>query len=74
MLAIDIDGISHNHEEAVAKNEIRQTGLENLGVKFIRFSKADMKYDMINVIRAIEGKVTEILKETIALYYQRVFI
>lgn len=62
MLAIEIDGMSHNHEEAFLKDEIRQSKLESLGVKFIRFSEAEMKYDMRNVIRAIEAKIIEIVK------------
>jgi len=63
MLAIEIDGISHNNEEAFAKDEIRQQKLESLGVRFLRFSEGEMKYDMQNVIRAIEGKIIEIVKE-----------
>jgi very-short-patch-repair endonuclease len=62
MLAIEIDGMSHNHEEAFLKDEIRQRNLENLGVKFIRFTEAETKYDMQNVIRGIEGKIFEIVK------------
>ena len=62
MLAIEIDGMSHNHEEAFLKDEIRQQKLESLGVKFIRFSEAEMKYDMANVIRGIEGLILEIIK------------
>jgi very-short-patch-repair endonuclease len=64
MLAIEIDGMYHDHEEAFLKDEIRQRNLENLGVKFIRFTEAEVKYDMVNVIRAIEAKVIEIIKET----------
>ncbi|MDB4904155.1 MAG: hypothetical protein JWQ63_3436 [Mucilaginibacter sp.] len=64
MLAIEIDGMSHNHEEAFLKDEIRQSKLESLGVKFIRFSEAEMKYDMQNVIRAIEGKIAKLSKGT----------
>ncbi|MDB5091328.1 MAG: hypothetical protein JWR09_5322 [Mucilaginibacter sp.] len=63
MLAIEIDGMSHNHEEAFLKDEIRQKNLENLGVKFLRFTEAETKYDMQNVIRAVEGKIIEILKQ-----------
>ena len=63
MLAIEIDGMSHNHEEAFLKDEVRQRKLENLGVKFIRFSETEVKYDMQNVIRALEGKVAEIIRE-----------
>src|SRR3984885_2614585 len=62
MLAIEVDGISHNNEEAFLKDEIRQKKLEDLGVKFIRFSEGEMKYDMQNVIRALEGKIIEIVK------------
>ncbi len=61
-LTIEVDGISHNNEEASAKDDIRQQALERFGIKFIRFSEGEMKYDMINVIRAIEGKIIEIVK------------
>ena len=62
MLAIEIDGMSHNHEEAFLKDEIRQQKLETLGVKFIRFSESEVKYDMMNVIRGIESGILEILR------------
>ncbi|MDB4924924.1 MAG: hypothetical protein JWR23_980 [Mucilaginibacter sp.] len=62
MLAIEIDGMSHNNEEAFAKDEVRQIKLERFGIKFIRFTEAEMKQDMINAIRAIEGKIIEIIK------------
>ncbi|HTD41820.1 MAG TPA: endonuclease domain-containing protein, partial [Mucilaginibacter sp.] len=62
MLAIEIDGMSHNYEEAFAKDEIRQQKLESLGVRFLRFTEAETKYDMQNVIRTLEGKIIEIVK------------
>jgi very-short-patch-repair endonuclease len=62
MLAIEIDGISHSFEGAFLKDEIRQKKLEDLGVKFIRFSEGEMKYDMQNVIRALEARIIEIVK------------
>jgi very-short-patch-repair endonuclease len=63
MLAIEIDGMSHNYEEAFAKDELRQQTLESLGVRFVRFTEAEAKYDMQNVIRSIEGKIIEIIRE-----------
>jgi very-short-patch-repair endonuclease len=63
LLAIEVDGMSHNHEEAFLKDESRQQKLERLGVRFLRFSEAEMKNDMLNVIRAIEGKIIEIVKQ-----------
>jgi very-short-patch-repair endonuclease len=62
MLAIEVDGISHNNEEASVKDDLRQEVLEKFGIKFIRFSEGDMKYNMINVMRAIEGTIIEIIK------------
>ncbi|HZY37912.1 MAG TPA: endonuclease domain-containing protein [Mucilaginibacter sp.] len=62
MLAIEIDGISHNDDEAAIKDDIRQNKLESLGVRFIRFSEGEVKYDMLNVIRALEATIIEIVK------------
>ena len=62
MLAIEIDGLTHSFEGAFLRDEIRQKNLEDLGVKFIRFSEGEMKYDMQNVIRALEAKIIEIVK------------
>ena len=38
LLAIEVDGMYHNNEDAVLKDEIRQKKLENFGITFIRFS------------------------------------
>jgi very-short-patch-repair endonuclease len=62
MLAIEIDGMSHNHEEAFLKDELREENLEKLGVRFIRFTESEMKRDMQNVIRALESIIIEIVK------------
>lgn len=62
MLAIEVDGMAHNFEEALVKDEIRQRKLESLGVKFIRFSEADMIYHMQDVLRSIEVLISEIIK------------
>jgi very-short-patch-repair endonuclease len=62
MLAIEIDGMSHNYEEAFIKDEIRQQKLESFGIRFLRFSEAEVKYDILNVIRAMEGEILDIIK------------
>jgi len=61
-LAIEVDGMYHYHEEVSLKDDIRQQKLESLGVRFLRFTESEMKNDMKNVIRAIEGKIREIIK------------
>jgi very-short-patch-repair endonuclease len=63
MLAIEVDGMYHTYEEAFLKDEIRQKKLESLGVKFIRFTEAEMQNDMENVIRALEGGIIELIKQ-----------
>ncbi len=55
MLAIEIDGSSHDGEEAQIYDQKRQKRLEHLGVRFLRFDDLAVKKDMNNVLRAIEG-------------------
>ena len=62
MLAIEIDGMSHNLEGAAIKDDIRQLKLENLGVRFVRFSEGEVKYDLLNVIRTLEATIIEIVR------------
>ncbi len=62
MLAIEIDGISHNHEEAFNKDELRQQKLEGFGIQFLRFTEAEVKQDIFNVIRTIEITLITLVK------------
>jgi len=52
----------HYSEEASLKDDTRQEKLESLGVKFIRFSEHEIKYDMQNVLRSIENKIIDLIK------------
>lgn len=54
LLAIEIDGGSHNHEEVYKADLIRQQKLESYGVQFLRFDDLEVKQDMKNVLRTIE--------------------
>ncbi len=62
MLAVEIDGIYHTWENVYPKDQKRQNRLEALGVTVIRFTEAEIKADMQNVLRAIEGAIVSILK------------
>ena len=57
MLAIEIDGIVHDNEEAEEKDKARQEKLESLGVRFLRFKDEDVKTDLSEVVRAITNWV-----------------
>ncbi|UBM62478.1 endonuclease domain-containing protein [Candidatus Sulfidibacterium hydrothermale] len=59
MLAIEIDGISHDFEDVLVKDEIRQQKLEKMGVRFLRFDDHEVRKDMPNVLRTIELWIEE---------------
>jgi very-short-patch-repair endonuclease len=52
-LAIEIDGSSHDGEAAKVNDDIRQERLESLGVRFLRFTDADVKRNMEMVVDSI---------------------
>src|SRR5690606_35628428 len=63
-LIIEVDGFTHQHEEVIAKDEIRQRNLEDAGFIIIRFED-DMVLNHINtVIQEIDDKIEEIEKTT----------
>jgi very-short-patch-repair endonuclease len=45
-LAVEIDGDSHDHDETILYDMIRQKRLESLGVTFIRFTDLEVKKQM----------------------------
>lgn len=53
MLAIEIDGDNHYHDDAPEKDALRQERLESLGVKFLRFDDLDVKKNMNWVVNEI---------------------
>ena len=58
-LVIEIDGNSHNHEDAYKADLIRQKEIEKLGIRFIRFDDLDIKHNISNVLRTIESFILE---------------
>lgn len=54
LLVIEIDGDSHDHEDAFKADLARQQKLETYGVQFLRFDDMEVKKDMNNVLRTIE--------------------
>ncbi|MBL7719406.1 MAG: endonuclease domain-containing protein [Flavipsychrobacter sp.] len=62
-LAIEIDGSSHDSEEAQAHDRGRQEILEDCGLEFIRFCDRDVKVNMEGVVSALVMKVAELWGE-----------
>jgi very-short-patch-repair endonuclease len=61
-LAIEVDGITHDSEIQQAKDKARQSEIEALGIKFLRFDDRDIKTQMDEVIREILSYVEEFEK------------
>jgi very-short-patch-repair endonuclease len=59
MLAIEIDGSSHDNEAAQQKDRERQTRLESLGVQFLRFREEEVCNQTPAVLEAIEQWIVQ---------------
>ena len=53
-LVIEVDGHYHNHEDALNKDQLRDTELAEHGLTVIRFSEHEIKTDITNVLRTLE--------------------
>jgi very-short-patch-repair endonuclease len=53
MLAIEIDGCSHDFDDTFENDKVRQEKLKSFGVKFLRFDDLEIKKDVANVIEII---------------------
>ncbi len=59
MLAIEVDGISHDSEEAIDEDAERQSKLEEFGISFLRFDDRLVRNDIENVVSEIEGWIED---------------
>ncbi len=53
LLAIEIDGSHHDHREAVEMDLTRQARLEELGIRFVRFSEAEVRDNLRGVVERV---------------------
>jgi very-short-patch-repair endonuclease len=58
LLAIEIDGASHDHPDAFLEDLTRQQRLESLGIRLLRFTDQDVHQDPAAAARAIEDWIT----------------
>ena len=57
MLAIEIDGYSHDSPEAQESDRARQARLESFGVRFLRFREEEVCAEVEGVLRMIRDWV-----------------
>lgn len=57
MLAIELDGYTHQMEEVIEKDKLKENRLNELGVSVLRFQDDEVYNDVENVIREIEAYI-----------------
>jgi very-short-patch-repair endonuclease len=57
MIVVEIDGYSHNFEEIVEKDEIKQYNLERAGFTVLRYNDEDVLENMESVMLDIEQHI-----------------
>ena len=60
-LAIEIDGSSHDSEEARKNDERRQAFIEEFEIRFLRFSDTELFENMNRVIEKIKEELNRVL-------------
>ena len=61
-LAIEVDGDSHFTEEAIEYDMNRQKNIEEIGIRFLRFTNTDVKKNLYEVVDAIAEKLESLEK------------
>ena len=64
-LAIEVDGSSHNHEDALERDAERQGELEDLGVTVLRFTERDVRQQIRGVVEAIAEHVAQCTRKDV---------
>jgi len=59
-LAIEVDGPSHSIYKIYENDLKRQKRLESFGISFVRFDNLEVKNDIYNVLKELEGKINEL--------------
>ncbi len=62
-LAIEVDGSSHDSDDAEARDRERQAKLEGYGIRFLRFREDDVLNRTQQVLAAIEDWIKENQKD-----------
>ena len=62
-LAIEVDGSSHDSNEAQAYDQARQRQIEALGIRFLRFRNGQVYRELDGVVEVIRAKVVELREQ-----------
>ncbi|OOQ56857.1 endonuclease domain-containing protein [Mucilaginibacter pedocola] len=56
-LVIEVDGSYHNHDEQCRLDDAREVELAEYNLTVLRFTEMEVRKDMVNVLRTIEGYI-----------------
>lgn len=59
MLAIELDGLSHDWEDTVQRDQKKEQRLNELGITVLRFPDSEVFNDLDNVLRTIEHYIAD---------------
>jgi very-short-patch-repair endonuclease len=62
MLAIELDGYSHQLDEVFEKDLKKEQRINELGIKILRFQDDEVYFDIENVLRSIENYIRDFEK------------
>ena len=63
-LVIEVDGKYQGDENAYYRDSTRQLELEKYDLAFLRFTEKEIRYQLVNVLRALEIYIEEFEKHT----------
>lgn len=59
-LVIEVDGSIHKVKDVMENDIIREADIVSFGIKVIRFTNAEVRNDIVNVIERIQGIINEL--------------
>jgi imidazole glycerol-phosphate synthase subunit HisF len=59
-IIIEVDGSVHNLKEVKESDAVREDDIKSLGIKVIRFTNAEIRNDVEDVIKKLENIINEI--------------
>lgn len=62
MLVIELDGYTHQLEDVIEKDKMKEKRLNELGIHVLRFQDEEVYNDVENVLRVIEAFIMEFKK------------
>ena len=67
-LAIELDGLSHDSEEVMDKDAVKERYLNSLGIRVLRFPDGEVMNDMRIVLREIKF----VIQERVSIYGKKI--